>query len=177
MAVPLKTLYLWHSGTLWWHCLGGSRTHQTSPICCQLLDRRTRLYSLRRKQAYCRINYSPSRCATREQMVVELRQCCSTLKIRVNKTGGRQPHRGFSWDPPAQCQSDGHRGGRWTSLSGATSEWAELCRETVRGGYRTRSQHDEPKGRKRSRQHLVNSSSGSMRGWWTTILFFSMRAV
>lgn len=134
MAVPLKTLYLWHSGTLWWHCLGGSRTHQTSPICCQLLDRRTRLYSLRRKQTYCRINYSPSRCATREQMVVELRQCCSTLEIRVNKTGGRQPHRGFSWDPPAQRQSDGHRGGRWTSLSGATSEWAELCRETVRAG-------------------------------------------
>lgn len=184
MAVPLKTLYLWHSGTLWWHCLGGSRTHQTSPICCQLLDRRTRLYSLRRKQTYCRINYSPSCCATREQMVVELRQCCSTLKIRVNKTGGRQPHRGFSWDPPAQCQSDGHRGGRWTSLSGATSEWAELCRETVREGrrggglsYKVPTRWTQRPKTQFDWQHLVNSSSGSMRGWWTTILFFSMRAV
>lgn len=75
-----------------------------------------------RKQTYCCVNCS---------LVAELRQCCSTVKIRVNKKGGWQPHRGFSWDPAAQRQSDEHTGGQWTSLSGATSEWAELWGETV----------------------------------------------
>lgn len=67
-AFPLKTLYLWHSARPWWHCLEGSHTHQTSPICCPLLDRRSRLYSLRRKQTYCCVNHSSSGCATREQL-------------------------------------------------------------------------------------------------------------
>lgn len=53
----LNILYLWHPGILWWHCPGGSHTHQTSPICCSLPDLQILPHILGSKQTYsCIIN-------------------------------------------------------------------------------------------------------------------------
>lgn len=53
-----NTLYLWHSGTLWWHCLGGAQTHRTSRICYSLLDLQTPRRNLGKKTAYWCVNNS-----------------------------------------------------------------------------------------------------------------------
>lgn len=97
----------------------------------------------------------------------------------------RQPHRDISSDLLFLCRSDAHMGARWTSLSGAMSEWAELYEAMVKDVSKTEigvfqstvTFTSQNKVHFISNTHLVNSNSASTRGWWTMILFFSIRAV
>lgn len=149
-VVVLKTLYLWHSGTQWWHYLEDSRKRQTSRIYCSLLD----------------LQILPRILQGRPEFLYEENQS------RINRFNRKQTHRDMSSDPPAPPPPDERTGEGWTSLFCATPVLAELWREQRRVVNKDSSSTDRQK-----LLYLVNSNRASIRGWWTTILFFSIRAV